>query len=106
MIKLENETGTHYIIQRHERFNIDQLVPGDVLILRRNPRRAMNSEFISFSATTPCLPCAAMGCPVPTGCCQSWCGHTNSSSKTGSTRCVRPNTGLGDKVRVGHSKGA
>ena len=32
MIKLENETGTHYIIQRHERFNIDQLVPGDVLI--------------------------------------------------------------------------
>lgn len=45
MIKFENETGTQYIIQRHERFNVNRLVPGDVLVLRRNPHQAMNSDF-------------------------------------------------------------
>lgn len=105
MIKLENETGTHYIIQRHERFNIDQLVPGDVLILRRNPRRAMNSDFYFILRHDAVFVMRRNGLSCPDWLLPKLVRTYKQQLENRLDALRQAKYRIGDKVRVGRSKG-
>ena len=104
MIKLENENGTQYIIQRHERFHINRLVPGDVLILRRDPRRAMNSDYYFLLRSDAVFVMRRNGLSCPDWLLPKLVRAYKQQINARLDELCRAKYRIGDKVKVGRGK--